>query len=150
MIIKYKLLLFTLTGLLLSSFIITGGCELITGEDKSAQPPEQEIYDVTTDKAYDLIQENADNPGFIIIDVRTPEEYDGGYIERAINIDYYSEDFRAQLETLDKDKSYLIYCRSGKRSAGARDVMAELGFREVYNISGGITEWEAQGLPVVR
>jgi len=139
-----------LTGLLLSSFIITGGCECITGEDNSAQPSEQQIYDVTTDKALDLIQENADNPGFIIIDVRTPEEFDGGYIEGAINIDYNSEDFRAQLETLDKDNTYLIYCRSGKRSAGARDVMAELDFREVYNMSGGITEWEVQGLPVVR
>ena len=147
---KYKLLLFSLTGLLLSSFIINGGCELITGEDKSAQPPEQEIYDVTTGKAYDLIQENADNPHFIILDVRTPEEFDGGYIEGAINIDYYSEDFRAQLETLDKDKTYLIYCRTGRRSAGARDIMAELGFIEVYNMSGGIVEWEAQGLPVVR
>ena len=150
MITKYKLLLFTLTGLLLSSFIITGGCEYITGEDKSTQSQEQQIYDVTTDKAYDLIQENADNPDFVIIDVRTPEEFDGGYIEGAINIDYYYEDFRAHLETLDKDKSYLIYCHSGRRSAGTRDTMAELGFREVYNISGGITEWEAQGLPVVR
>ena len=150
MITKYKLLLFTLTGLLLSSFIITGGCELITGEDTYNQPQEQQIYDVTTDKAYALIQENADNPVFFIIDVRTPEEFDGGYIEGAINIDYYYEDFRAHLETLDKDKAYLIYCRSGRRSAGARDVMAELGFKEVYNMSGGITEWEAQGLPVVR
>ena len=150
MITEYKLLLFTLTGLLLSSFIITGGCELITGEDTYNQPQEQQIYDVTTDKAYALIQENADNPVFFIIDVRTPEEFDGGYIEGAINIDYYSEDFRVQLEALDKDKSYLVYCHSGRRSAGARDVMAELGFREVYNMSGGITEWEAQGLPVVR
>ena len=123
---------------------------MITGEDTYNQPQEQQIYDVTTDKAYALIQENADNPVFFIIDVRTPEEFDGGYIEGAINIDYYSEDFRAHLETLDKYKAYLIYCRSGRRSAGARDVMAELGFREVYNMSGGITEWEAQGLPVVR
>ncbi len=150
MSIKYKLLLFTLTGLLLSSFIITGGCEYITGEDKCTQPYDQQIYDVTTDKAYDLIQENADNPDFVIIDVRTPEEFDGGYIEGAINIDFNSWDFRAKLDALDKDKSYLIYCRSGRRSAGARDIMAELGFREVYNMSGGIGEWEAQGLPVVR
>ena len=148
--IKYRLLLFTLAGLLLSSFIINGSCELITGEDTYNQPHEQQIYDVTTNKAYDLIQENAGNPDFIILDVRTEEEYDGGYIEGAINIDYYSEDFSAQLETQDKDKAYLIYCGTGRRSAGARDIMAELGFREVYNMSRGITEWERQGFPVVR
>ena len=150
MSIKYKLLLFALAGLLLSTFIITGSCELITGEDTNNQPHEQQIYDITTNKAYDLIQENAGNPDFIILDVRTKEEYDGGYIEGAINIDYYSEDFSAQLETLDKDKAYLIYCRTGRRSAGARDIMAELGFREVYNMSDGITGWERQGFPVVR
>ena len=147
---KYNLLIFTLVGLLLSSFVITGGCDLITGEDTCDQENEQQIYDVTTDKAYDLIQENADNTDFIIVDVRTPEEYDSGYIEGAMNIDYYSENFSAQLEDLDKDKAYLIYCRTGRRSAGARDIMAELGFREVYNMSGGIVEWEAEGLPVVR
>ena len=147
---KYKFLIFTLLGILLFSFIVTGGCSSITGEDNDTQPPNQQIFDITTQKAYDLIQENADNPDFIILDVRTPEEYDSGYIEGAINIDYNSEDFSAQLETLDKDKTYLIYCRTGRRSAGARDVMEELGFREVYNMSGGIVEWEAQGLPIVR
>ena len=147
---KYKFLIFTLLGILLFSFIITGGCSSITGEDNDTQPPNQQIFDITTQKAYDLIQENADNHDFIILDVRTPEEYDGGYIEGAINIDFNSEDFSAQLETLDKDKTYLIYCRTGRRSAGARDVMEELGFREVYNMSGGIVEWEAQGLPIVR
>lgn len=147
---KRKLLLLTLMGLLLLSSIITGGCTLVTGEETATQPPEQQIYDVSVDKANDLIQENADNPDFIILDVRTPEEFDGGYIEGAINIDYYSEDFRTQLDPLDKDKAYLIYCRSGKRSADARDAMAELGFMEIYNMSGGIMEWEAQGLPVVR
>jgi rhodanese-related sulfurtransferase len=147
---KYRFLIFALVGLLLSSFVITDGCDLITGADTGNQVQEPQVYDITTDKAYDLIQENAGNPDFVIIDVRTAEEYDGGYIEGAINIDYYSEDFSAQLEMLDKDMTYLIYCGTGRRSAGARDIMAELGFREVYNMSGGIMEWEAKGLPVVR
>ena len=137
-------------GLLLSSLVLTGGCEYITGADTSSQPPEQWIYDVTTEKASNLIQENAGNPDFIIIDVRTPEEYSGSYIEGAINIDFYTNDIIEQLNALDKNKSYLIYCRSGRRSSGARDIMTELGFKEVYNMSGGISEWEAKGLPVVR
>ena len=90
------------------------------------------------------------NPDFIIIDVRTPEEYASGYIDTAVNIDYYAADFREQLAALDKDKTYLIYCRTGRRSADARDIIAELGFREVYIMSGGIVAWEAEGRPVVR
>ena len=145
-----RIILITLLGLLSLTYLLTGGCAYITGENTCTQPHEQQIYDVTTDKANNLIRENADNPDFIIIDVRTPEEYAGGYIDPAINIDYYAADFRERLEALDKDKTYLIYCHTGRRSAGARDIMAELGFREVYNMSGGIVEWEANGLPVVR
>ena len=147
---RYKLLLLALAWLLLSSFVMTGGCDYITGTDESGQPPEQRIYDVTVAKASNLIQENAGNPDFIIIDVRTPEEYSGGYIEGAINIDFYADDIRAQLNTLDKNKSYLIYCRSGRQSSNTRDIMAELGFKEVYNMSGGIDEWETKSLPLVR
>jgi rhodanese-related sulfurtransferase len=148
--IKHKLILLTLAGLLLSSFSITGGCMIITGEGTPTQPPEPQIYDVTVDKAYDLIRENAGNPDFIIIDVRTQEEYNSGYIKGAINIDFYSEDFRTELDALDRDKVYLIYCHTARRSSGARDMMAELGFKEVYNMSGGIVVWETQGRPVVR
>lgn len=143
-------MLLTLAGLLLSSFSITGGCMIITGEATPIQPAEPQIYDVTVDKAYDLIRENAGNPDFIIIDVRTQEEYNSGYIEGAINIDFYSKDFRTELDALDRDKVYLIYCHTARRSSGARDMMAELGFKEVYNMSGGIVAWETQGLPVVR
>ncbi len=147
---RYKLLLFTFIVVLLSSFVMTGGCEFITGADNIKTPSEPQIYDITTEKALNLIQENAGNPDFVIIDVRTPEEYNVGYIEGAVNIDFNSEDIREQLNALDKDKAYLIYCRSGRRSASARDIMSELGFKEVYNMSGGILEWESQGFPVVR
>ena len=145
-----KIVLITLLGLISLSYLLTGGCAYITGENTCTQPYEQKIYDVTTDIAYNLIQENTGNPDFIVIDVRTPEENASGYIDAAINIDYYAPDFNAHLEALDKDKTYLIYCRTGRRSAGARDIVAELGFREVYNMSGGIVAWEAEGLPVVR
>ena len=137
---------------LLSLSIILGGCDLITGENTCTTPHdnEQQIYDVTAQKAFDIIQENADNPDFIIIDVRTPEEYTNGYIKRAINIDINSGEFISQLEELDKEKTYLVYCRSGRRSASARDTMAQLGFKNIYNMSAGITEWESMGFPVVR
>ena len=142
--------LYLLLGMVLASFIADGGCAVITGENGVNQTPESQIFDVTAAKAFEIIQENAGNPDFIIIDVRTPEEYQEGHIESAVNLDFNSEDFRVQMESLDKDKTYLVYCRTGRRSSGARDLMAELNFKEVYHMSGGISDWATSGLPVVR
>jgi rhodanese-related sulfurtransferase len=113
-------------------------------------PPSQTIEDIAIGQAYALIQDNHGNPDFAIIDVRTPEEYANGYIGTAVNSDYYSATFTDELNRLDKDKTYLIYCRSGRRSASALDIMRELGFGEVYNMLGGILQWEAEGLPIVE
>ena len=141
-------LLAALTGI----SAVMGGCAYITGEAVQipAQIQPQVIEDITPHEAYALIQENEGNTKFVIIDVRTPEEYASGHIEKAINLNYRSDAFRDELIKLDKCKTYLIYCRSGRRSAGALDMMAELGFREVYNMLGGIVEWEQEGFTVVQ
>jgi len=73
-----------------------------------------------------------------------------GSLQNAINLDYYSETFRNELNQLDKNKTYLIYCRSGSRSGRALDIMTELNFREVYNMLGGIIDWKADGLPTIK
>ena len=96
------------------------------------------------------MQNSKNNPDFVIIDVRTPEEFAEGHIENVINLDYYSETFRDELNKLDKNKMYLIYCRSGNRSGKALNIMEELNFREVYNMSGGIIEWKAKELPITK
>ena len=85
-----------------------------------------------------------------IIDVRTPEEFAEGYIENAINIDFYAETFRDDINQLDRSQTYLVYCRSGRRSADALGIMAELGFKEAYNLLGGIIDWKAAGLPFTK
>ena len=105
--------------------------------------------DITPSEAYALIQENQGNMNFVILDVRTSAEYNSGYIEGAIDIDYYSGNFETQLQAQDKNKIYLIYCHSGNRSDSAHDLMRDLGFREVYNLSGGITRWISEGYPIV-
>ena len=128
--------------------VLTGGC--VTDETATPETPTQIIEDITSQEALTLIQNNQDNPDFIIIDVRTSEEFAEEYIENAVNTDFYSETFRDELNQLDKNKSYLIYCRSGSRSGSALDIMAELNFREVYNISGGIIAWKAAGLPTTK
>ena len=120
---------------------LTGGCV----RDETAT-----IEDITPQEAFTLIQNNQNNPDFVIIDVRTPAEFDGEHIENATNIDFYSEAFRDMLNTLDKNKTYLVYCAVGGRSGSALDIMAELNFKEVYNILGGINQWKAEGLPTVK
>ncbi len=83
-----------------------------------------------------------------IIDIRTLEEYYSGIIQGAVNIDYYSTSFREELSQLDKDKTYLIYCRTGSRTSNAVGIMRELGFNEVYVLKGGITSWRNTRLPI--
>ena len=139
-----KLGMLALTSMLLISLI--SGC--ISPEDTGLKT--QIIEDVTTGEAHALIQDNQDNLNFVILDVRTPEEYAAGHIEKSINLDYYSEIFKDDLSKLDKNKTYLIYCRSGRRSEGALDIMEELGFGEVYNMLGGILQWESAGLPTMK
>ena len=128
--------------------VLTGGCV----RDETA-PPEtliQIIEDITPQEAFTLIQNNQNNPDFVIIDVRTPGEFAEEHIENATNIDFYSEAFRDMLNTLDKNKTYLIYCKVGGRSGSALDIMAELNFKKVYNILGGINQWKTEGLPTVK
>ena len=91
----------------------------------------------------------ADNPEAIILDIRTPEEFADGIIAGAVNIDFYESDFAANLDALDKDASYVVYCRSDNRSGQAMDTFADLGFQAVSEIDGGIVNWYEQGLPVV-
>jgi rhodanese-related sulfurtransferase len=105
---------------------------------------------VTPKEGAALIQKNKANPNFVILDVRTPQEFADGHIEDALNLDYYSETFLDDLDHLDKTKIYLIYCRSGNRSGKAFKFMKDLEFQNVYHIEGGITRWQAEGLPTTR
>jgi rhodanese-related sulfurtransferase len=128
--------------------ILTVGCAKTKTPEQ--EKPSQIIEDITPQEAFTLIQNNKNNPDFVIIDVRTAEEFAEVHIENAINIDYHSETFREELNKLDKNKTYLVYCRSGGRSAAALDIMQELGFREAYNMLGGINQWTAEGLPTIE
>jgi rhodanese-related sulfurtransferase len=81
----------------------------------------------------------------LIIDVRTSEEFEQLRLPNSINIDFYNpQDFMQELEKLDKNKIYYIYCRTGSRSANTCELMKEIGFAKTYNLLGGITEWEGE------
>lgn len=88
-------------------------------------------------------------PDRIVIDVRTPAEYAEGHLEGAVLVDYNAPDFAERIAEFDPDADYVIYCRSGNRSAGARAVMAEQGFTDVVDVEGGIVAWNQAGLPIV-
>lgn len=76
----------------------------------------------------------------VLVDVRTPEEFQEGHIKGAVNIDYY-DDFQIKISKLDKTKSYLLYCRSGSRSYSAVKLMKNIGFNSVSHLEDGILVW---------
>jgi Rhodanese-related sulfurtransferase len=86
--------------------------------------------------------------GHILLDVRTYDEFNNGHIKNAVNIDFYKPDFPNELKKLGKEKSYLIYCRSGNRSEVAMHIMKQLGFKEVYNLGDGINGWAHAGFEI--
>lgn len=74
-----------------------------------------------------------------ILDIRTPEEYESGHVFGAVNIDYYSPEFQNQIASLDKNKAYAVYCRSGARSGEAMKLMKGMGFTKIADLQGGIS-----------
>ena len=100
----------------------------------------QNPYDITPSDASKKITNHDNN--ILLIDVRTKEELDEIKIEGVINIDFYSDEFKNYLLKLDKYKTYYLICRSGRRSGIATSFMRDNGFKDVYNIKGGMIEWQ--------
>lgn len=73
--------------------------------------------------------------GATVVDVRTPAEYDGGHLDGALNIDVQAPDFQERISELPRDETYVVYCRSGNRSAAAIRIMEGLGFTDL--VDGG-------------
>lgn len=91
----------------------------------------QEFHDVTAGKEVQLV------------DVRTPAEFEEGHLENALNINVSETNFITEVEKLDLDKPIYLYCRSGKRSAKAASILKDIGFKEIYDMSGGYLQWES-------
>jgi len=138
-------LLFLLNMLLITS--CTQATTQTTSTEVTTITTEPNVPAINAPDAYSLIEKNMGNPDFVILDVRTAGEFSAGHIAGAINIDYESTQFNADVGKLDKNKQYLAYCATGIRAAAATQIMVGLGFKEVQNLAGGITAWIQDGYP---
>ncbi|GAB3201371.1 phage shock protein E [Pontibacter aydingkolensis] len=111
----------------------------------SCSEPQQDLARVKqlTPKEFKAQKMNSKS---VLLDVRTPEEFAGGYLEGAENADFRGGEFEKKMQGWDKDKVYYLYCASGNRSGKAAELMREAGFEHIYNIGGYSTLKEA-GLP---
>lgn len=120
---------------------------LLLGSGESAAAGFRET---TPAEASATLESRRGTPGFVLLDVRTPAEFAEERIDGSVNLDFQSRSFRDDLGKLDREATYLLYCRSGNRSGKALVVMKELGFRDVIHLSAGIVQWKEKGLPTVR
>ncbi len=104
------------------------------------------LQNVSAQQFYQLVQKNQ----CIVLDVRTAQEYQQGHIPGARNIDFYSDSFRQVLNQLPRDTAYCVYCRSGRRSSLTAQQMARMGFHRIYNLQGGILQWQSHRYPLQK
>ncbi len=82
---------------------------------------------------------------YILLDVRTPDEFSSGFIKKAKNLDFYSETFQNDLLSIDKSLAVVLYCRTNNRSTKTANILKQNGFKEISVLEGGITEWVKRG-----
>ena len=106
----------------------------------------------STDKASLVTPEelNQKKDEIVLIDVRTPQEYEQGHIENAVNINIAGESFQEEIGKLDKEEPVYVYCKVGGRSGKAAKMLKDMGFKEVYDLEGGIVNWEKSGMETVK
>ncbi len=120
--------------------------------DRAALPPAPAKAPAPSSKV-NLNADEADHylaahPDTVVLDVRTPEEYESSRIKGALNLNYYDADFRKKAAALDKSRTYFIYCASGNRSTKAKAILDKLGLQHIRHLDGGIKAWERAGKPL--
>jgi len=108
------------------------------------------IWQNQNDISIDKFQKKIATERYLLVDVRTAEEFADGYIKGAINIDYLAENFYVEIQKLDLETPVLLYCRSGNRSGKAMQIMYDLGFTEVKNLIGGIKGWKTENHKLIK
>ena len=89
-------------------------------------------------------------PDVVVLDIRTPGEFNAGHIAGAVNIDYYADDYEARIAALDPTKTYIMHCKSGGRSDRSLPIMRANNIANVHHLEAGFDGWKAAGLPIFR
>ncbi len=120
----------------------------ITNVSKAQPKSSTVVTNVSSERFKAII--SSDNNG-VILDLRTSEEITNkGYIKGAVQLDFLSKDAEKQIDKLDKNKTYYIYCAAGGRSGDAAEYMQSHGFKRVYNLQKGFSEWIQKGFPIEK
>ena len=148
-----------LLSILIGVVVLGGGLYFlnnIKNQPENIQQEKTEGCDVSVNEnIHHLIspqefKEKLDSGNFVLVDIRTPAEFNEEKIAGAKNIDFYKKDFKDKVSLLDKNKQYLYYCRTGHRSGLAGKYAEELGFKTVYELEGGIVKWKELGYPTEK
>jgi len=132
-----KILISVLLMVLMLSSIFLVGCK--------SEQAKKEALQITVEKVYEIIKDK--NRKYFILDVRTKEEFDSGHLESAALIPV--DDMESRLSELPEDKPIIVYCRTGRRSTKAAEILINNNFAPVYDMSGGIELWKDKGYPVI-
>ena len=124
-----------MTRIVLLSLLLVYSCQILESNEINVISDTQFIEIKDTD--------------YILVDVRTIEEYESGHIQDAINFDFYSESFQKEILSLDKSSSIILYCRTQNRSTKTANYLKENGYKEITVIAGGITSWVKNGNDLV-
>ena len=124
-----------MTRIVLFSLLLVYSCQIFESKE----------INVISDTQFTEIQDT----DYILIDVRTAEEYQSGHIQDAVNFDFYSESFQNDILTLDKSSSIILYCRTQNRSTKTANYLKENRYKEITILEGGITSWVKNGNDLV-
>lgn len=144
---KYKINNKSLVSFLISAALIalliinilSIGCKMVESEPAI-------ITRVSVDEAYEMLSSDT-GKDYFILDVRSKEEFDSGHIEGAYLIP--DTELKDRLQELPQDRPLIVYCRTDNRSTRASNLLLENGFKEIFNMMGGFTDWQSKGYPVI-
>jgi rhodanese-related sulfurtransferase len=125
---------------------LVGGCGQRVTVDQNASPAAGTVRHVDANGAEKLIVEGR----ILVLDVRTPQEYEEGHIKNARLVDFQSPDFATKLGELNRDQTVLVHCAVGGRSAKSLATLEKLGFKDVVHLDGGFKAWVKAGKPVEK
>jgi rhodanese-related sulfurtransferase len=135
----FKIIMKTRIGFLLLFLLVQTGT--------LAQSTKKDSVEVLSTRQF---ERKSNKKNTLVIDVRTPEEVAEGHLPESLNIDYTSQNFAEEIVVLNKKATYLVYCRTGKKSRGTADLMQKMGFKHVYMLDGGFTAWQDAGKQIEK